>query len=412
MSSANAIAEAMECTRGGCKCHATASKGYGKTHCPVHGDGDPSLNVSERNQTTLWYCHAGCEQDAVTAALRERGLVHEVRDHRGQIQAYHVRKGPWVKPDGTVGLNGAKPADMLFGLETLTERPNAPVVVVEGEKAAGALQRTLGGGTVVLGTVGGASSTPTSEVLGHLQGRRVFLWPDNDEPGRKHMARIGGELTATGVAKLHLVDWPDAPEKGDAADFCTDHDTAAAIALIKAAQPWKPNLQPIEHPVGGCLLEAGGDELASSTKTVADLPYLPLLGGTGYLVRGWSHLVAGYPRVGKTDLLVAAVKEWLDAGLKVLYITEEPRSIWEFRLAGLARQPNLQPRTSRWRLGSARSAQPPTHRTARWRLGGTSRGLWTRSRARRPSPARPRGFRGNRDCGRSTQSVAPSGRTG
>lgn len=84
----------------------------------------------------------------------------------------------------------------------------------------------------------------------------------------------------------------------------------------------------------GTLSEAGGDELVQSTGTLADLPYLPFLGVTGYLIRGFSHLVAGPPRVGKTDLLVALVREWLDAGKSVLYITEEPRMIWEARLGG------------------------------------------------------------------------------
>lgn len=99
--------------------------------------------------------------------------------------------------------------------------------------------------------------------------------------------------------------------------------------------PIQPNLQPYNFPVGTQVLEAGGDELASSKTTVANLPYLPLLGSIGWFVKGWSHMLSGYPRVGKTDLAVAVIRHWLDQGERILYLTEEPRPIWEARLAAL-----------------------------------------------------------------------------
>lgn len=70
------------------------------------------------------------------------------------------------------------------------------------------------------------------------------------------------------------------------------------------------------------LSEAGDDELQ----------YMTLLGREGYLVRGWSHLLAGYPRVGKTELILATLRLWLEAGHRVLFFTEEPRTMWRHRL--------------------------------------------------------------------------------
>ena len=64
---------------------------------------------------------------------------------------------------------------------------------------------------------------------------------------------------------------------------------------------------------------------------LSTLPYLPLLGEDGYLVDGWSHLIAGYPKVGKTQFLVELCMSW--ATKRVLYITEEPRQLWEYRLS-------------------------------------------------------------------------------
>jgi hypothetical protein len=62
-------------------------------------------------------------------------------------------------------------------------------------------------------------------------------------------------------------------------------------------------------------------------------PNLPLLGQDGYILEGWSHLLAGYPKAGKTELLYAFVRGWVRAGHTVLYITEESERVWQYRLA-------------------------------------------------------------------------------
>ena len=54
------------------------------------------------------------------------------------------------------------------------------------------------------------------------------------------------------------------------------------------------------------------------------------------IIRGLSHLLSGYPKSGKTELLSRLVSEWSEQGLKVLYLTEEPRTIWEARLGTFA----------------------------------------------------------------------------
>jgi hypothetical protein len=60
------------------------------------------------------------------------------------------------------------------------------------------------------------------------------------------------------------------------------------------------------------------------------LTFLPLLGQEGFFVKGWSHIVAAYPKSGKTELLVRALSAWRDES--ILYMTEEPRGVWEARL--------------------------------------------------------------------------------
>ncbi|MDQ2960408.1 MAG: AAA family ATPase [Candidatus Dormibacteraeota bacterium] len=61
------------------------------------------------------------------------------------------------------------------------------------------------------------------------------------------------------------------------------------------------------------------------------LEHLPVLGADGFVVKGWSHLLAGWWRLGKTELMAAIVLPWLRSGLRVLWLTEEPDSLWADR---------------------------------------------------------------------------------
>ena len=72
---------------------------------------------------------------------------------------------------------------------------------------------------------------------------------------------------------------------------------------------------------------------ARASGTGAAIEYLPVLGVDGFIVRGWSHLLAGWWRLGKSELMTATVLPWLRLGEKVLWITEEPDSIWVDRAA-------------------------------------------------------------------------------
>jgi len=135
--------------------------------------------------------------------------------------AIHCRQdGPggkrmwWEQPDGTSGLGGMSSADLpLYGIERLNGSPT--VILVEGEKAAEAL---LAIGVEAVGTVTGASGTPGAIPLAELTGRRVHVWPDNDDVGNKHMQRVAAGLVGITAAVL-TINWSNAPEHGDAADL-------------------------------------------------------------------------------------------------------------------------------------------------------------------------------------------------
>lgn len=68
------IAKALSCGRDGCGCGQEISPGTWRTHCPVHDDEHPSFDVTQKGDQVLWFCQAGCTQEATGAALKEKQL--------------------------------------------------------------------------------------------------------------------------------------------------------------------------------------------------------------------------------------------------------------------------------------------------------------------------------------------------
>jgi putative DNA primase/helicase len=68
------IAAALECDNPNCCCHHEGPNGW-QTHCPAHGDENPSLSLNEgEDGKILVHCHAGCDQAEVIQALVDREL--------------------------------------------------------------------------------------------------------------------------------------------------------------------------------------------------------------------------------------------------------------------------------------------------------------------------------------------------
>lgn len=207
--------------------------------CPAHSDKTPSLSFTERDDKLLFRCFNGCSYESIREALERRGVklkqnqadqvetVYEIRDRDGNVVAQKARidtvgigkKVYWRGPQGqraSLKDLGLKVTELpLYGSERLSERPDTPVILVEGEKSAAALWVL---GALGLGTVTGASTNPSKSVLSTLVGRKVFLWADNDDEGEKHMNRIGLVLGRLGI-EFYNLKWEGAPKKGDAADF-------------------------------------------------------------------------------------------------------------------------------------------------------------------------------------------------
>jgi DNA primase (bacterial type) len=230
--------------------------------CPSHDDRRASLAFTESEGRILLHCFAGCTVDAICAALGittkdlrtnqdfERRVAYEVRDPNGTLVAIHERierNGKktfvWRHPDGRVAKGDLKVADLpLYGVHKLQSAEF--VVIVEGEKCAEALWSVGIPAVATYGATCDPADEPLQQVIERVQ--TIYLWADQDDAGRKHMARLGKRLLELGATDVRLVDWQDAPEKADAADAVK---LGVDIrALLEAARPFEA---PEEAPLDG-----------------------------------------------------------------------------------------------------------------------------------------------------------------
>ena len=104
----------------------------------------------------------------------------------------------------------------LYRLDALYGRPDAPVVLCEGEKAADAAQRLLPD-CVTTTSPNGAKAADKAD-FSHLKNRQVTIWPDADQPGQAYAEAVTAILKALGVAALTAPILPDVEAGFDAAD--------------------------------------------------------------------------------------------------------------------------------------------------------------------------------------------------
>jgi hypothetical protein len=125
----------------------------------------------------------------------------------------------------------------LYGLDGLAARPDAPVVVCEGEKSADAARRLLPG-FVAIASPGGARAASKADWR-PLAGRQVTVWRDADEPGAQYAADVASACAAARAASMAIAEPPDGVDEGwDAANAETDGWTPErAEAFVAAAKP-------------------------------------------------------------------------------------------------------------------------------------------------------------------------------
>ena len=332
-----------------------SSHGWGAC-CPAHDDHKPSLSITDREGGgILVHCHAGCSQDAVIDALRERDLwpggsvsspppgngiesavsetIYPYRYQSGALACEVVRvDGPHGKryyprrPDRE--LKAPPEPYTLFRLPELISHPERPVLVVEGEKTALAAVRLLPAYCVVT-SLSGSNAAAKSDWT-PLKGRCVVIWPDADPPGAKYAEDVVKQCRTVGAVDVRVVSLPDGLPKGwDLAD--APPPGMNILALVEAAQ--------VQAVAGGLGLVALGDVLNEPEE---ELDWLV----DDMLPAGGFSMMTSKPKAGKSTLArclavaIAQGQPWLGRNVVrggVIYVAlEEKRAevCRHFRLMG------------------------------------------------------------------------------
>lgn len=299
--------------------------GQWTARCPAHEDSTPSLSIADgRNGAPVVHCHAGCSQDDVIAALRSRGLWPSSGESRpdlpagvlpsldgldcssswryrgadgqtlGHVARYDGRGGkelrPYFKREGSEWRMGAAELPRpLYGLDRLADRPDAPVIVCEGEKAADAAER-LSPAVVAVTSPGGSSSAGRAD-WSPLKGRRVAVWPDHDKAGQEYARDVAEHLERPGARLAGVVDcealWAGEEPKGqDAADLDKIPDGGLPMVAAEAT--------------------ADGNDREAVIRSLSDVaPEAVTWLWEPYIPAGKLTIVEGNPGDGKTWAMLA-----------------------------------------------------------------------------------------------------------
>lgn len=353
--------------------------------CPAHADNKASLHVMEQDGRLLLHCFAGCETADVAGALglTMADLFTESRhnDHsHEQPPADRVQRGPldplawWaaycrlpadfvailpLEADGdsiafTFGASGVRKLRRA-GLKDLRWEPAgspspalwpmpgatlpAAIWLTEGESDA-TVARFVG--LEAYAVTHGAGTPLSAGQTGELRRRglqKVKVCFDADQAGRDGAAKLAAVLREVGLdvaivdlAAAGLVDALTGTKDIRDAWHALRDPRVLRDRLEGAATRQQPHLPPIGTSVAGEVCrEVCAAELKS--RPYHDIEYHDFLGQPGYIAKGWATLVAGYPKAGKTELLARLCGRWF--GESVLYVTEEPESIWGARLSAL-----------------------------------------------------------------------------
>ena len=156
---------------------------------------------------------------------------------------------------------------LLYGADELAKRPDAPVLVVEGEKTADEARQKPWLEDYVVVTWPGGSRAVDKAAWKLLTGRAVTIFPDNDWPGIRAAWRIGdilhrvdaGEVrvvwpprgfpTGWDLADLPPPDWPERLPEGSAPEAVMAHlvrQRGALKALVAQAPLYEPGFTKAE----------------------------------------------------------------------------------------------------------------------------------------------------------------------
>lgn len=128
----------------------------------------------------------------------------------------------------------------LFGLPSLLAQPNAPVLIVEGERKCEAAQKVLGTAYACVTWPNGAQSAGRAD-WSPLAGRNAVMWPDADAPGQAAANAVCVQVRQAG-GTVRVVHPPEgAPEGWDVGDAIAEEGWDAKRITAHLSAPAEPH---------------------------------------------------------------------------------------------------------------------------------------------------------------------------
>ena len=145
---------------------------------------------------------------------------------------------PWTFSSDGWGMGQWPVPRPLYRLQELEARPEDPVLVVEGEKAADAAAALAGSPYVAVTWPGGAQALSRANWQ-TLRGRKILLWPDADQAGIEAMQRLAAVLQPL-AAEVKVIDPSGQPDGWDCADSGWTRWSDARAWIAPRTTLWKP----------------------------------------------------------------------------------------------------------------------------------------------------------------------------
>jgi putative DNA primase/helicase len=349
------------------------AKSEQKLRCPFHQDRTPSLSVNIEKGG--WKCFAGCggggvvqfemkfskcDEDTARTNISELTGEKQVSFMTSKPEAtyqYHDAGGHLVFekqrfPEKRFVLRRPVKGGWVYKLEDgakpLYRLPEVLVAnyvfICEGEKDAEKVRalnfsnRDKNWFVAATSNFDGAGKW-CDEYSVYFAGKTVVIFPDNDEPGRKHAEHIAASVYRY-TKCLKIVVLPGLPEKGDVSDYLETHSADDLLEQIVAAPQWIPATS-----VGPKLFVSVPKFAVSENEEINWII-------EGVLERGANGAIVAEPKVGKSWLAVdmaiclALGVEFLGfrvpRPVKVAYVSREDNpslTAWRFRHLFAAKEP-------------------------------------------------------------------------
>jgi hypothetical protein len=152
----------------------------------------------------------------VTRMPKGRGWVYHLRDFQGEKPLYNLPN--IVTANVVLIAEGEGKVDALNGIDwAKLTKPNGVI-----PRVAATCNHNGAGGWMDAYSI-------------YMAGKKVFIFPDNDEVGRKHAEDVARSVARFAVS-VHFIELPGLEEHGDVVDFLETHSQEDLVACIHSSR--------------------------------------------------------------------------------------------------------------------------------------------------------------------------------